>query len=463
MPPDAQQPRPPLVKSLPIIGPILPFTGDALAFLTKSRAVYGDAFRLRMLHVEMTCLFGSGAIDLLQPGSPLRTSPSMQVLDTEMQSRLPSLFDGPHHQMFRKTHLQFMSRRLETKCREDIQACLVRHTARWQAGVELDMLDEAQTQTVDVLSNILNGEPFPFGKKDLALVVHTLIWATFGHGPKLILKNPAYRSALTRMRAHLLKLVARIKADRELAARTLVGTYLDLPLPAELDGWEDGDLVAVPLGAYLAGFDTLASASSFLIYRLLTNPDVLARAREEYEELARASGGPVDPATQKYLGAAFLETTRLNPPGPAVLRVADRDFEFGGYRIRTGDEILVVIAGDHLNEAFFPRPHAFDPGRFLGGPDANQLKRKVLPFSTGNHRCTGSMLGELMAVEMVSHWISRFELQVVGAERVHPVARPYTQPQGLRVKVLGRRATLPTGASRAQATASSGCPVHAAP
>jgi len=434
-----ERPRPPLVKSLPLIGPARHFLGDVLPFFAQSRATYGDAFRIRMLHIEMTCLFGAEAIDLLKPDSGLRTSNSMHVLDREMQSSLPSMFDGPSHQMFRKAHLQFMNRNLETKCREDIQSCLIQHTKRWQPGVELDMLHEAQTQTVDVLSNILNGEAFPFSKKELALVVHTLIWATFGHAPKLIFKNPAYKSAMQRMRVHLLKLVAKIKANPELAATTLVGNYLDLPLPPGLDSWDDGDLVSVPLGAYLAGFDTLASASSFLIYRLLSNPEALAKARAEYADLASESGGAVDPVNQKYLRAAFLETTRLNPPGPAVLRFADRDLEFNGYQIRKGDEILIVIAGDHLNEEFFPNTNSFDPSRFLG-PQASELRRRVLPFSTGNHRCTGSMLGELMAVEMVSYWINHFDLEVVGKQPIRAVARPYTQPAELSIKVLGRRA-----------------------
>lgn len=431
--------RPPLVKSWPIIGPARQFLGDVLPFLYDCRQTYGDAYRIRMAHLEMTCLLGDEAIDLLRPDSGLRTSHSMHVLDSQMQSRLPSTFDGPHHIMFRKAHLQFMNRNLETKCRDDIQHCLTQHTERWQPGVELDMLHEAQTQTVDVLSNILNGEPFPFTKKELALVVHTMIWATFGHAPKLVLMNPKYRSALSKMRQHLVKVIDEIKANPELADTTLVGHYLKMEPLEELGGWHTQDLVAVPLGAYLAGFDTLAAASSFLIYQLLTHPECLAKARAEYAQLGQESpDGRVDPVSQKYLRAAFLETTRINPPGPAVLRYADRDIDFGNYRIRKGDEILIVIAGEHRNEQYFPQPDRFDPERFFGD-NASDLKKKVLPFSTGNHRCTGSMLGELMAVEMVSYWINHFDLQLVPGSTVKPEARPYTQPKGLRVEVVGRR------------------------
>jgi cytochrome P450 len=437
--------RPPLVPSVPIIGPLREFAGDSLRFLQKTRAVHGDAFRLRMLGIELTCLCGPEALDLLEEGSPLRTGQSMHVLDRELKSRLPSLFDGPQHKAFRRLHSQFLNRGLESGRREDIHHCLTQHVAHWSPGDRLDVLKEAQTQTVDVLSNILNGEPFPFGSKDLALVVHTLIGATYGHAPRwLVLNNPAYRLAIHRMRKHMRDLVSRVRADPALAARTLVGQYLDFPPPDGAAQWDDNDLVAVPMAAYLAGFDTVASAISFLMYQLLSHPDTLAAVREEYATLARDSDGLVDPMKQKLLRAAFIETVRLNPPGSLVIRFADRDFDFQGYTVRKGDEIMVMIASHHLNEALFPRHDEFDPGRFHGGSeDAVMLKRHVLPFGSGNHRCTGAMVGELMAVEIVSHWINHFDLALAPAGLTPTViARPFTQPAGLRMTVLGRRQPL---------------------
>ena len=432
-------PRPPVVASTPIVGPVRPFLGDVLSFLAATRARYGDAFRLRMFHLELTCLCGPDAIALLQRDGGLRTSTSMHVLNEEMDSRLPSMIDGPNRQTIRKAHHQFMNHSLESTRRDEIQAWLDDHTRRWAPGTRIDVLSEAQTQTVDILSRLLNGEPFPFNRRELALVVHTMIWATFGHAPRLVLRNPAYRSAQRRMRAHLLDLVAAIRQDPGRVASTLVGHYLDFPPPPELGEWTDRDLVSVPYGAYLAGFDTVASAASFLLYRLLTNPGALARVREEHGALSDDSSGPVDPAAQKYLRAAFLETVRLNPPGSAVLRYANDDFEFAGCSIRKDEELLVVIASDHLDERYFPDPTTFEPTRFLG-EGAAELKRHVLPFGSGIHRCTGAALGELIAVEMVSNWVNRFDLRVEpGWRGVRATARPYTQPSGLRVRVVGRR------------------------
>ncbi len=195
----AEAPRPPVVKSVPVMGPLRPFLGDVLPFLAETRTAYGDVFRLKMFNLKLTCLFGPGAIELLERDKGLRTSTSMHVLDEEMQSRLPSMIDGPEGRTIRKIHHQFMNHSLESTRRDDIQGWLDEHTARWQPGAHLDVLSEAQTQTVDLLSRLLNGEPFPFNKRDLSLLVHTMIWATFGHAPRMILRNPAYRSTQKRM------------------------------------------------------------------------------------------------------------------------------------------------------------------------------------------------------------------------------------------------------------------------
>ena len=71
----------------------------------------------------------------------------------------------------------------------------------------------------------------------------------------------------------------------------------------------------------------------------------------------------------------------------------------GGDSSRRGDEILVVIASEHLTAEV-------DPDRFLR-PGAADLKRRVLPFGSG----------------------------------VRATARPFTQPAGLRARVVARRQT----------------------
>ena len=432
--------RPPLIKSTPFIGPIKQFTGDVLPFLAETRKTYGDVFRMRMLGLELICICGSDAIGLLENDDILCTTKSMKVLQKAVKSRLPMTFDGPQHKVYRKAHSNFLNRKLERAKRDEIMDCLKQQTDQWQPGDTFDALKEAQSQTVQVLSQLLNREPFPFSKEDLSLVIHTLFLATYGHVPLWIaLNNPSYRSAQKRMNEHFLKLVARVRADPLLAAETMVGQYLNCPPPEGTRSWEDHDLKIVPLIAYLAGFDTVASAAGFFVYRLLSHPDCLQKVRDEYQQLSKQSNGNIDPMDQKYLRAAFQETVRINPPGALVIRYATQAFQFAGYTIRKGDEVLIQISGDHLNEELFPDPTRFDPSRFLV-KGASGLKRQVLAFGSGAHRCTGAMIGPLITQEMVSYWVNHYDLELVpkGA-RPRVVARPFTQPMDLKIKVMGRR------------------------
>lgn len=433
--------RAPQLKSLPFIGPLREFTGDVIAFLDSTRKIYGDVYRLRIMGFEMTVLSGQDAIAMLDNDSLLSTTDSMEVLMKAVNSRLPGTFDGPQHKSFRKLHSGFLNRGLERESRDEVFACVSQHVKNWQAGFEFDPLAEAQSQTVDILSNVLNGEPFPFSSRDLSTVVHTLIMATYGHVPLwLALNNPWYRAAQNRMNKHALKLVARVRKDPELQANTLVGQYLNHAPPEGLDEWEDDDLKIVPLAAYLAGYDTVASAATSMLYRLLSNPDCLQRVREEYRQLCKESDGHIDPMKQKYLRAVFTETTRINPPGAIVMRYATQDFQYKGFTIRKGDQVLIQISSDHMNEELFPDPEKFDPTRFLG-ENATELKRAVMVFGSGAHRCTGAAIGPLFCQEMVSYWVNHFDMELVpGKDKPKIKAMPFTQPMGLRVKVLGTRA-----------------------
>ncbi|MCB1615526.1 MAG: cytochrome P450 [Pseudomonadales bacterium] len=434
--------RPPRIKCLPFVGPIKPFTGDVMPFLNETRKAYGEAFRFPIMGNELTILCGDDALALLEHDELLSTTRSMEVLARAVKSKLTYTFDGPNHKYYRKIHSGWLNRQLEKERRNEIVTTVGEHTANWKPGHVFDPLKEAQSQTVDVLSRILNGEPFPFTSKELSTVVHTLIFATYGHVPLwLALNNPVYKKTQKKMNENSLKLVRRVRQDPEFAERTLIGQYLKVEPKEDLDGvWRDDDLKIVPIAAYLAGYDTVASAAAFMLYQLLAHPEWLQKVRAEYDELTReADSAGVDPMKQKVLRAIFMEATRINPPGALVIRYATKDFQFKGYTIRKGDEVIVQISSNHMNEALFPNPEKFDPTRFLGD-DATQLKRKVLTFGSGAHRCTGAMVGPLFSQEMVSYWVNHFDLELVpGNDKPRIVAVPFTQPMDLKVRVTGRR------------------------
>ena len=432
--------RPPKIRSLPFIGPIRRFTGDPVPFLTEMRKKYGDAFRFPIVGYDLTCICGDDAIALLHNDELLSTTESMLVLQKALKSPLPTFFDGPHHARYRRLHTKFLNRSLERANRHIIIDCIRQQSEVWQPGDTFDVLKQAQSQTVHVLSRILNRDEFPFTHEELSLVVHSVFLAAYGRVPIWIaLNNPRYKSVKKRMDDHFLQLVHKVRQDPELIENTMIGQYLASPPPEGSDEWSDDDLKIIPLIAYLAGFDTTAASAGFLLYRLLSNPTWLSRVREEYRELPKDENGHVDPSQQVILDAVFQETSRINPPGALVMRYATQDFEFQGYGIRRGDEVLVQISSDHLDERYFTNPHQFDPSRFLS-EDTAPLRRRVRTFGAGAHRCTGSVVGPLISKELVSYWVNHFDLELHPHDAKPKVmALPFTQPMGLTVRVLGRR------------------------
>src|SRR5439155_14985016 len=121
------------------------------------------------------------------------------------------------------------------------------------------------------------------------------------------------------------------------------GTIADIVLAGNADGqaFSENDLVMFVLGTYIAGLDTAANTAAFLFYELLSHPLLLEQVLAEIDQVF-ADGVP---SAQRLRGmrtfrGAFLETLRLHPVAPSLIRHAVEPFEFQGYQIDTGDEIL---------------------------------------------------------------------------------------------------------------------------
>lgn len=434
--------RVPKIKCMPFVGPIKEFTGDVMPFLNEQRKIYGEAFRFPIMGQEITILAGDDAIALLEHDELLTTKDKMDVLVQAVGSKLPGTFDGPYHKHYKRMQTAWLNRKLERERRPEVAEAVADNVSHWHTGFVFDPLKETQAQTVDILSRVLNGEKFPFDHKELAKVVRTLIFATYGPAPLwLTLNIPGFKKTMEKFNQNSLKLVHRVKTDPEFAEKTLMGQYLKYEAKEDIGGeWKDDDLKVVPMAAYLAGYDTVASAAAFMSYQLLSNPEWLEKVREEYVELSKESGGDVDPMKQKVLRACFMETTRIHPPGILVIRTATKDFQFKGYQIRKGDEVIVQIASNNMDEEIYgPNVDKFDPSRFMGD-DLTARKRALLTFGSGAHRCSGAMIGPLFSQEMVAHWVNYFDLELVkGHEKPKVACLPFTQPLNLKIRVKGTR------------------------
>ena len=92
---------------------------------------------------------------------------------------------------------------------------------------------------------------------------------------------------------------------------------------------------------------------------------------------------------------ATMETMRMYPVAPLVVRTAANPFEFAGYRIPAAEQVMIATAVPHYLPECFPEPERFDIERY--GPDRAEHKRPYVyaPFGLGAHRCLGNGFAEV--------------------------------------------------------------------
>lgn len=172
---------------------------------------------------------------------------------------------------------------------------------------------------------------------------------------------------------------------------------------------DDGDLLALLLRSGLtdreirdelvtlviAGHETVASALTWSLYLLASNPGVQAELHRELDEVLRGSSPAwADLGRLPFTRAVVDESLRLYPPAWIITRRAVAEDTLDGVTIPPGTLVLVSPWLLHRREAAFPDPLAFAPRRFLGEDGKNRrsamtARGEYLPFGLGPRLCIG--------------------------------------------------------------------------
>ena len=192
------------------------------------------------------------------------------------------------------------------------------------------------------------------------------------------------------------------------------------------------------LGPFVAGLDTLGGTTAFMLYVLLTHPELLARMRAEVDALF--DDGPV---TAEALGCldvthrVALETLRLYPIAPALTRTVTNAFDFGGYTIPAGERVIVATTVSHHLSECFPEPARFDIDRYL--PERREHRRPgaFAPFGVGPHVCLGAGFAEVAILATMATLVREVDLVLDPPGyrlRIDPVPTPHPDDRfGFRV------------------------------
>ena len=277
----------------------------------------------------------------------------------------------------------------------------------------------------------------------------------------------------------LTDMVARLRArgnwaflapkDKKLRTRflTRVNSYLDQAQPGSLasvmahTAQTDATAAEQQVPQWLFAFDPAAMATFRALALLASHPEQAQRARQEIATSDRDGRNRLP-----FLRACILESLRLWPTTPVVLRESTRETEWENGVMPAGTHILIYAPFFHRDGERLSYADRFSPDLWLEGASSAELKDlsaedwPLIPFSSGPGMCPGRHLVLLLASNML------FALLDDGAVRLKPPGRldarrplPGTLDNySLRFELVGRRAHM---ADRAVGAASGGpgrCP-----
>lgn len=188
-----------------------------------------------------------------------------------------------------------------------------------------------------------------------------------------------------------------------------------------VDRAEEGSLVAMlaaapaPPGSeplqqvpqWLFAFDAGAMASYRALALLATFPEAAARVRAE------ADGAPDLP----YTRACVLESLRLWPTTPVILRDTTAPTRWAGGELAAGASVVLFATYFHRDESRFTRAHAFAPEIWLQERTAEDWP--LVPFSAGPAMCPGRNVVLLVGSTVLTRLLGALDVAATGTP-LHP-------------------------------------------
>jgi cytochrome P450 len=231
------------------------------------------------------------------------------------------------------------------------------------------------------------------------------------------------------------RFIDRLYAYTELAdPHSLIGRLSRLPVRASVD----------PIGQvphWLFAFDAAGMAA-------LRTAAVLAARPEEQSRCE--TDGLEEPQLRPFLRACVLESVRLWPTTPALLRelTGATTFTDGG-RFAAGSSVLIVTPAFHRDPDLLPFADDFVPEIWLDG--RAQQYPQLVPFSGGPAECPGRNLVLFVTSTVIAHLFSMMRLELQSSPSLDHRPLPVTLNQfGVKLRAVPRA---PAGSSEADRAA----------
>ncbi|KAG9441569.1 hypothetical protein H6P81_017423 [Aristolochia fimbriata] len=191
------------------------------------------------------------------------------------------------------------------------------------------------------------------------------------------------------------------------------GDFLDALLDQKENGAELTNLQmnSTLMDLFVAGSETSSDTVEWAMSELLRNPEIMAEARSELDEVIGA-GKQVEESDiprLRYLQAVVKETVRLHPAAPFLPHRAERDGEISGYAVPKHSSVIVNVWAIGRDDEVWTDPSGFIPERFLESKvDYRGQHFELIPFGAGRRICPGLPLAHRLVHLMLASLLHSF-------------------------------------------------------
>ena len=441
---------PPLVPGLPLLGNALDLMGDPASFLFKNYARFGPVFRVNAVHHRLLVVAGPEANLFFMRGAGahcLENRQAFAVMTKELNGKnLIFAQDGQRHREVRQLLRPAYSREMLDRNLRSIGEVLGSLIRKEPVGKNIPLRLLIQRLIAELLSRAILGRSPEKIFDDLVFFQTNLIEAFLGNLAALRVRRPRYRRA----KAALFEFAREILNEhRHMTAPQGERTIADIVLAGRIDDepLSESDLTAFTLGPILSGLDTTASTCAFLIYELLRHPELLEQIIAEIDEtFSHGAPSAHELRNMRTFRGAFLETLRLHPVAPGIVRHAAEPFEFQGYSVQRGQKILIAISVPNFLPQFYPNPERFDVERYYPPRREDRQDGVFYPWGVGPHLCLGNGQAEIIVMLVAGMLLRCARLSLDPPDyKMRTRMEPVPAPSGCKVKILELRTAAPRG------------------
>jgi cytochrome P450 len=209
------------------------------------------------------------------------------------------------------------------------------------------------------------------------------------------------------------QIIAKCRQERETAA-SLIQMLIHSVDEESNEQMTEQQLFDEVMTIVIAGYETTATALTWLGVVIQKYPDVLAKLQAEIDQvLGERNPSFEDIPRLVYTRQVFMEILRMYTVVPMLPRAVNQADQLGSYHLPADATILVFYHGVHHNPRVWEKPEVFDPERFTPEHMTGRNAFSYVPFSAGPRKCAGDEFALLEGTLAIAMLLQKYNLNIL--------------------------------------------------